>query len=261
MAPDNNASSAGTAPADLANLSPYDYSKTVDNALRLITLIGQIGPAPTTELARRSSLHRSVVRRLLNSLQQRGFVWSTPDGYIVGPTVIRLADQVAPALQAVARPVMRSLADTVGETVLCTVRHAKDAVLLCQERGLSYLVRVEDQPGTRHPLHAGGSSAALLSVLDDEEIERCLSGATRAERDRAWEHVAAARASGYCRSQGERQPGVAAIAAPVTAGPGEPLCAISVIVPEIRASGLDAHVPHLLTMTDHLQGIFSQSPG
>lgn len=247
----------GTTPVDLDNLSPYDYSKTVDNALRLITLIGQIGPAPTMELAKRSSLHRSVVRRLLNSLQQRGFVWSTPDGYIVGPTVIRLADQVAPALQSVARPVMRSLADTIGETVLCTVRHATDAVLLCQERGLSYLVRVEDQPGARRPLHAGSSGAALLSVLDDEEIERCLSGATNAERDRAWEHVEATRSSGYCRSQGELQPGVAAVAAPMLAGPGEPLCAISVIVPEIRASALDDHVPLLLEKTGYLQTILS----
>lgn len=246
-----------TSPSDLEHLSPYHYSKTVDNALRLLTLIGQAGPVPTMELAKRSSLHRSVIRRLLNSLQRHGFVWNTPDGYIVGPAVIRLADQVAPALQSVAQPVMRSLADTIGETVLCTVRHGTDAVLLCQERGLSHLLRVEDQPGARRPLYAGSSGAVLLSVLDDEEIEQCLSGATLTARDRAWAHITATRSSGYCRSQGELQPGVAAVATPVLAGPGEPLCAITVIVPEIRAAGLDDHVPLLLETTGHLQTILS----
>jgi DNA-binding IclR family transcriptional regulator len=240
-----------------AGFRTNDFSKTADNALRLLALISESGPIPTGQLAERSSLHRSVVRRLVYTLQSHGLIWSTPSGYVVGSSVLALAERVAPQLQAVMRPLMRSLADEVGETVLCTIRRGADAILLCQERGLRHLIRVEDEPGARHSIYLGASGPALLSLLDDAEIADCLSDATEDERARAREHVASVRSHGYCHSSGERQRGVAAIAAPVASPTGEPLCSLGVIVPEIRDEELPGLVPHLVEYARRAEGLVS----
>lgn len=225
---------------------PNDFSKTADNALRLLTLISEAGPIPTVQLAERSGLHRTVVRRLVNTLQHQGLIWNTPAGFVVGTRVLALAERVAPQLQVVLRPLMRDLADAVGETVLCTMRQGADAVLLSQERGLRHLIRVEDEPGNRHAIHLGASGPALLSLFGDVELEACLSRLPAVEQARARLHVEDARTQGYCHSAGERQPGVAAIAAPVAGPTGEPLCSLGVIVPEIRAPQLTGHAPLLI---------------
>lgn len=234
-----------------------DFSKTADNALRLLVIISETGPVPTVQLGERSGLHRTVVRRLVNTLQHHGFIWSTPAGFVVGPTVVALAEKVAPQLQAVLRPVLRTLADELGETVLCTVRQGSDAVLLCQERGLRHLIRVEDEPGARHPIYLGGSGSAILSLLPDEEIGHLLKGATDEQKARAWAHIREARTSGYCHSSGERQRGVAAIAAPVVTPNGEQTCSIGVIVPDVREQELEEFVPQLLACAKRAGALLS----
>lgn len=236
----------GASPQPGVQLHPNDFSKTADNALRLLLLISEAGPMPTGQLAGRSSLHRSVVRRLVNTLQHHGLIWSTPAGYVVGPRVLALAEQVAPQIQVVMRPLLRALADEVGETVLCTMRQGTDAVLVAQERGLRHLIRVEDEPGNRHAVHLGASGSALLSLLSDDEIEQCLAGVPAAEAAAARAHVQAVREHGYARTAGERQRGVAAIAVPVAGPSGEALCSLGVIVPEIREEQLSALVPVLI---------------
>lgn len=240
-----------------APLHPNDFSKTADNALRLLLLISAAGPIPTVQLAERSSLHRSVVRRLVNTLAHHGLIWSTPAGYIVGSRVLALAEQVSPQLQVALRPLMRELADEVGETVLCTMRQGADAVLLSQERGLRHLIRVEDEPGNHHPVYLGASGTSLLSLLGDGEIERCLAGAPDGDAARARAHVAEARERGYCRSSGERQRGVAAIAAPVASPDGEALCSLAVIVPDTREDRLSGFVPFLLDSARRAQALLS----
>jgi DNA-binding IclR family transcriptional regulator len=253
----SNSRSLRTVAEGDAALRLNDFSKTADNALRLLIIISKIGPVPTVQLAERSGLHRTVVRRLVNTLQHHGFIWSTPAGYVVGPTVLALAEQVAPQLQAVLRPVMRTLADELGETVLCTVRQGPDAVLLCQERGLRHLIRVEDEPGARHPIYLGGSGSAILSLLPDEEIKHLLVGATDEEKTRARAHIEEARRSGYCRSSGERQRGVAAIAVPVATPNGEQMCSLGVIIPDVREPELEAFVPQLLACAERAGALLS----
>lgn len=240
-----------------AALSPNDFSKTADNALRLLLLISEAGPIPTVQLAERSSLHRSVVRRLVNTLLHHGLIWSTPAGYVAGPRVLALAEQVAPQLRVVMRPLMRALADELGETVLCTLRQGTDAVLLSQERGLRHLIRVEDEPGNRYAIHLGASGPAILSLLADEEIRQCLAGVSADDASRAWAHVAAARDQGYCHSSGERQRGVAAIAAPVASPDGKALCSLGVIVPDVRAELLTDYAPLLLDQVRRAEKMLS----
>ena len=240
-----------------APLHTNDFSKTADNALRLLLLISEAGPIPTGQLAERGSLHRSVVRRLVNTLLHHGFIWSTPAGYVVGPRVLALAEQVSPQLQVVMRPLMRELADEVGETVLCTMRQGTDAVLLSQERGLRHLIRVEDEPGSRHSVYLGASGPAILSLLQDAEIERCLARASDEDAARARAHVAQARDQGYCRSSGERQRGVAAIAAPVAGPGGEALCSLGVIVPDIREQSLTGFVSSLIDCARRAETLLS----
>lgn len=240
-----------------AALRLNDFSKTVDNALRLLSVISDTGPVPTVQLAERSGLHRTVVRRLVNTLAHHGFVWGTPKGFVVGPAVLALAEQVAPQLQTVLRPMLRALADELGETVLCKVRQGPDAVLLCQERGLRHLIRVEDEPGSRHPIYQGSSGSAILSLLPDDEIRQLLASATDEEKSRSWAHINDVRTSGYCHSSGERQRGVAAIATPVATPKGEQMCSIAVIVPDVRELELQEYAPQLLACAERVGSLLS----
>lgn len=240
-----------------AVLNSNDFSKTADNALRLLLVISESGPIPTGQLAERSSLHRSVVRRLVNTLQHHGLIWQTPTGYVVGPRVLALAERVAPQLQVVMRPLMRALADKVGETVLCTMRQGPDAVLLAQERGLRHLIRVEDEPGNRYPIHLGASGPALMSLLPDDEIAQLLIDVPAEVADRTRAHIASARDRGYCHSSGERQRGVAAISVPVAGPTGEALCSLGVIVPEVRDDQLGQYLPHLLEYARRAEALLS----
>ncbi|WP_423458317.1 helix-turn-helix domain-containing protein [Ottowia sp. VDI28] len=51
-----------------------EISKTADQALVLLAYVAEHGPLGTTELARRLQMHRTVVHRLLATLQGRGFI-------------------------------------------------------------------------------------------------------------------------------------------------------------------------------------------
>ena len=90
-----------------------EVSKTVSQALRVLTALGD-GGATTAELTRQLGLHRTVVQRLLMTLQAGGFVHRRTDGdFVLGVALVELAARVEhPVRQAAQRP-MLSLFETL----------------------------------------------------------------------------------------------------------------------------------------------------
>jgi DNA-binding IclR family transcriptional regulator len=96
--------------------------------------------------------------------------------------------------------------------------------------------------GRSFPLHAGGSSKAILAHLGAEEIDAYISNvaleslteSTITDPDRLLEDLAHIREFGYASSVNERQAGAASVAAPVFDHSGGPVAAISLCGPAER---------------------------
>ena len=117
------------------------------------------------ELASRLGVPRATLYRVLRALQDEGFVMVAQDGgrYLLGPAIAQLAGSAGGRreLEAVAPPVMETLAADLGETVKLVVRDGRVAMTVATviPRDACIASRV----GTRLPLHVGASQRLLLA--------------------------------------------------------------------------------------------------
>ena len=111
---------------------PAETSQTLDRGLRVL---GVLAAAPdgltVTELARRLGVNRTVVYRLVSTLEQHTLVRRDPRGRLhLGLGVLHLASAVQPVLRDLAVPVLRELAEAVGCTAHLTVADGQEALAL-----------------------------------------------------------------------------------------------------------------------------------
>ncbi|WP_439657739.1 IclR family transcriptional regulator [Lentzea sp. HUAS TT2] len=203
------------APAGRSERAPRPSVQTLDRGLRLLELIAMPGvPLSLAELAAQMRLHRSIVYRLLRTLQDHQLVVHTPQGYVLGSRVQSLGRRAMPVLQQIAKPEIAKLAARVGLTAFLVVRDGEEAVTLVSVEVESARSRAVYTPGDRHPLTVGSPGIAMLAAEPPREGER--------------PEVAQARAAGYAATTGEVIPGLATISAPVTSAPGHPVAAVSI---------------------------------
>lgn len=191
---------------------PGGGSQTLDRGLRALTLVCR-GPEPMSvaEIARELGLHRSITYRLVRTLEHHQLVQRGPSGrYAAGPGLALLTGNLPPGLHEH----LQALADRTGMTAFVVVAQQQDAVTAQTVEPRGTLAHVSYRPGGRHPLTRGAPGLAVLAGRPAQQGERS--------------EVAAARARGWARSQGEVIPGYRSIAAPVPA-PGEP-CRMAVAV-------------------------------
>src|SRR5450631_2759921 len=108
--------------------------QSVQRALELIEALQQAETGQIGDLARLHGVHRSTTLRLLRTLEQFGYVRRGParGEFRLGLRLFTLgmaASQQNELLQA-ARPVMRDLAASTGETIDLTLVDERDMVLL-----------------------------------------------------------------------------------------------------------------------------------
>lgn len=209
-----------------------EISKTADQALLVLEHVAEHGPTGTSEIARRLELHRTVVHRLLATLQARGFVRRSPAGYLPGFALLRISQFVEPELVAAARPVLEALAQHHGETFILTIASEDDAVQIDQCTGADHLVRVELARGFRHPLHKGASGRSILGFLPEDVAERVIQAADDPAAVRR--QLATVRRDGYAISRDELSEGVHGVSVPILVR-GEAIGSIGVVVPAVRA--------------------------
>ncbi|MBS1885870.1 MAG: IclR family transcriptional regulator [Actinobacteria bacterium] len=221
-----------------------ETSKTADQALTILLELTKSGPTTPAELARRLSMNRTVVHRLLATLHGRGFVTRTAAGYAPGAILVSLAERVQPELRAAAASVMSELGRKIGETVVMHIADGEDAMVLEQYVATGHVVRVEHEIGSRHPLAKGASGRALLAFLGEPAIQRVLRKAESPEAlQRQLEMV---RQLGYALSHDELQEGVHGLAVPVFDQPDHAVASLAIIAPTTRAAGISDHLDELL---------------
>ncbi len=204
---------------------PNSQLKTVDRALQVLLQFSTHHPEWSTgELAQALGLHRSIVYRILETLQRHGFVTQVERGrFRLGLKLVELGNVVLSGinLRQIAHPVMVQLAQETGESVFLTVSSGDESVCI-DKVDSSQHVRVTLTIGGRYPLYAGASNKVLLAYLPAEVVDglasRGLSAMTPdtiTDLTRLREDLATIRRQGWAFSVGELTPGVAAIGVPL----------------------------------------------
>lgn len=227
-----------------------EISLTGDQMLTVLETVAREGPINAADVARHCDMNRTVAHRLLATLAQRAYVRRSDEGYTVGPALLRLVQSVDLDLRAIAKPIMRRLAQETGETVVLHCIDNLEAVVIDQAVGQQHLVRVEHSPGSRHPLQIGASGLALLAFQSDKLIEKVLKKVT--DPSGLKKRLDRTRADRYSISHDELQMGVHGLAAPVLE-PGKGCQAsLAILVPAARAKSLHAFTKALLTASQEL---------
>jgi DNA-binding IclR family transcriptional regulator len=141
-----------------------ETSQTLDRGIRVLaTLAGEPDGLTVTELGGRLGVNRTVVYRLVSTLEQHALVRRGPQGRLqVGLGVLHLASAVQPVLRDLAVPVLRQLAETVGCTAHLTVADGDEALALAVVEPSWTDFHVAYRVGARHPLDQGAAGKAIL---------------------------------------------------------------------------------------------------
>ncbi len=228
-----------------------DISSTGDRMLSALETVAASGPLSAAEVARRNGINRTVAHRLLTTLHRRSYVRRVPGGYVVGPAITRLAQNVEPELIGALMPEVAGLADETGETVVAHVIDGADAIVVAQATGTRHLVRVQHEEGSRHPLTVGASGRALLAFQSANKVESIANGA--ADPVALRRQLEAVRALGYAVSHDELQAGAHGVAAPVRDRTGIARASVALVVPTGRAGALNEYLEPLLQTVGRIE--------
>ena len=144
-----------------------ETSQTLDRGLRVLRVLSESPEGLTiTELSARLQVNRTVVYRLISTLEQHGLVRRDARSRLfVGLGVLHLASAVQPLLRDLAMPVLRSLAESIGSTAHLTVADGDEALALAVVEPSWSDFHVAYRVGARHPLSQGAAGKAI-GLLD-----------------------------------------------------------------------------------------------
>jgi IclR family acetate operon transcriptional repressor len=224
-------------------------SDTVQSLTRALSILNELAASERglnlSETAARTGLAVSTTHRLLNTLQQKHFVQFNPDhgvwtigvqSFIVGNAFLRVRE-----LSLIARPIMRQLMESTGETINLAVENQGEAIYIAQiETHLT--MRAIAKPGGRAAMHASGVGKAILACMDDEMVNRILmrhgmpklTEKTFVDPQKLKNQLTDIRRKGYAVDDEENGIGLRCIAAAITDETSQPIGAISLSGPAVR---------------------------
>lgn len=218
---------------------------SVDNALRLLQIIGERRVLRVAEAAEELGVARSTAHRLLSALRVRGFVvQDKPNGaYRPGSALneIGLAAIGRIDIRRVARPLLEELREQTQETVSLLLLEGQNVRFMdCVESPRS--VRVGSRTGLLLPAHCTAGGKAILAVLPSTELDRRYPDRELESRttssiqtwDQLESELAAIRRVGYALNIEEGENGISAVGTAIRDLIGAPLAAIAVAVPASR---------------------------
>ena len=197
-------------------------------------------------LVDRLHMPTTTVYRQLSTLTERGYLVQDPvrKSYQVGPRLLLLSSTILSHsdLRSIAHPELEKLSAAVKETINLSV-------LVDQE--IFYLDKVESfrsvvcntKVGTRAPAHATSGGKIMMAHMDESFIDlycsrmstmRCLTDKTISDADHLREELAQARLMGYAVDDGEIEPGLICVGAPIVGMDQKVLAAVSIAGPTFR---------------------------
>lgn len=214
-------------------------------ALLLRELARHESGATVTELASAVGLSRPTAFRILNSLEQTGFVDRTDTKYALGWEFSRLARRADPYGRLVGRiqPILDGLADTVKETVTLSVPTPGQELDLIAAAKESHVVgvSVDSLIGQRWPLHASSTGKIVLAEMSSERLQENLPSTlekftpdTVTDRNVLLKELQEVREQGYAILDNELEEGLLSLSRPIRDSAGSMVAILTVDAPRYR---------------------------
>ncbi|OMB92341.1 IclR family transcriptional regulator [Mycobacterium colombiense] len=227
------------------SLAPQYPIESVDNALKLLLLLGEQPQIRLSEATRYLGVASSTAHRLLAMLAYRGFVRQDPvsKAYLPGSSLTGVAFAIFGRIDIArtAAPVMRSLSEQLRETVHVGMLDGPSVRFVAAVEGPA-AVRVASRLGRAMPAHCTSTGKVMLAQLPQPELRALLP---REQLKRITSHsigsrteleveLAGIRERGYATNREESEEGVASVAVPIpTRAPGLRL-ALNAAAPQDR---------------------------
>ncbi|KZS70187.1 IclR family transcriptional regulator [Mycobacterium kansasii] len=206
--------------------------ESVDNALKLLLLLGERPEIRLSEATRYLGVAPSTAHRLLAMLTYRGFVRQDPvsKAYLPGPALTSVAFSIFSRIdiQGAAMPIMRGLSERLRETVHVGMLDGASVRFAAAVEGPA-AVRVASRLGRTMPAHCTSTGKVLLAQLSEPELRQLLPHEVLQRitdhsigcRTQLEAELSRIRESGYAVNREESEEGVASVAVPIpTKAPG-----------------------------------------
>jgi IclR family transcriptional regulator, pca regulon regulatory protein len=248
------------------------YVQSLARGLAVIRAFDASRPRQSlSEVARATGTTRASARRFLLTLETEGYVRAADGYFSLTPRVLELGYSYlsAQSLPEVAQPHLETLSRATGESSSASVLDGLDIVYVARvptRRIMSVGITI----GTRFPAFATSMGRVLLASASPAELDTYFDGFTatrftsrtvtdadalRAEIDRVG-------AQGWSLVDGELEPGLRALAAPVTRG-GRVVAAINVSMPssdEDAGAQAERLLPDLLAAASAISDDLERTP-
>jgi IclR family transcriptional regulator, KDG regulon repressor len=221
-----------------------EASQTLARGLRLLQAIADGGEGVAVrELARSAALPRSIVQRLLHTLEAEGFLERHPSqvGYRLSIKLWGLGCAAVRRLTVrdVARPYLEALSARTSEMTKLGVLDDTDVVYIDRVE-CPLAVRAYVPIGGRAPAHSVATGKAILAFLPREKMRGGARGRDGGQSKSLQAEFEQIRRRGYAVNRGEWEQAVGAIAAPIFDAQGDAVASIGIILPSHRLTAAKA---------------------
>jgi DNA-binding IclR family transcriptional regulator len=225
----------------IARRNPVSGTQAIARASAILRLIARKGldGARLTYLTKAAGLSHPTIHRILKCLIDERFVVqdSVTRRYRLGPLnfELGLATPRESHFEQGFRAVLTELARQSGDTVYLMARSGADVVCLDRAEGHFPIRAHTFDVGGRRPLGFGAAGLALLSELDDHEIDRVfqinmqeIANHGRLTTEILWEAVARTRARGYAVTSDIYTFGIGSVGMVIRNGDDPPVYAVNI---------------------------------
>jgi IclR family KDG regulon transcriptional repressor len=236
--------------APVAPVAPESRAQTaytvsvVDRALTLLEVLAEHPNIGVTRIAQLTGNTKSLVFRLLYTLEKRGYVRKDPvtRSYALGfrPLFLGELTRRQTDLIRLAQPHMDALVADTRENIYLTVRDGMRAVCVAARQSPQPL-RLYADVGRSVPLHVGGGPKLLLAFAPPQVVQGVLAGpltaftpTSDAEPQALMRSLEKIRKTGMNESRGDLDAGAFSFAAPVRDHSGQVIAALSIAGPYTR---------------------------
>lgn len=215
--------------------------------LKLITAENRHG-LRLVQLYKAAGFTRPTTHRILQALVTERMIVQDEKSkrYHLGSLIYEMGLAAATSydLRDLCQPFLKQVAAETGDTVFLTIRSGFDGVCAARAEGAYPVKAFVLDVGRHRPLNIGGGAVALLSGLQDDEIERIYrANEERLTRDYSgfdvdlmWERIEQVRTKGYFVNQVLEAPEIHALAVPIFGQHGAPVGALSISALKKRLS-------------------------
>ena len=215
-----------------------DFVEAFARGLEVIKAFDELHPVlGISEVAERANLARPTAHRFLLTLEELGYVISTPAGYMLTPKIVDLgmAYISSRGIFNFAQPHMEKLVHELDQSCSLTQLDGSDIVYISRVT-VPKIINLAVTVGARLPAVGTSMGHVLLAELDDAKIEEVIATpslsifipAHQYTKEELFEQINLTRQHGYSLSDERLSYGVRAIAVPIRANNGTVHSSLSV---------------------------------